>query len=194
MGNELSEERLVSIGNWQGSSLSCCLLLVILADVRLFAEFSSVHAFSDDHTSSTKGSDLNAAIRKAQIDASNIIRYFRLNRLSINAKKCEFTVIRPTIRNMSQRPVNDSHKSIVQIEIDGNIITESRAIRVLGLHISNTLSFEPHIDYVNKKCRQILGTTKRISYLTQPKCVKQIVQATVCSVIACLWRIFLHCT
>lgn len=107
---------------------------------------------------------------KATEDAENLIRYFRLNKLCINASKTEFVIIRPDCKRNYKK---------VSIVIDGHLVEESTYFKILGLTLSNKLSFQKHIDEVIRKSRVTLGSLKRLSYKVDRDAVKTVAESKI---------------
>ena len=98
IGNETSSEIESRRGGPQGASLTSTLALVILLDINLFIEETSLESYCDDNTLTASADSLEKAIEIAQKDSENIIKKFRLNILPCNGAKSEVLALCPNPR------------------------------------------------------------------------------------------------
>ena len=98
-----------------------------------------------------------------------------MNRLCVNAATAEFVIIRPYCK---RKPKTES------IVIDDQPINENQHFRLLGLTLTNTLSFKNISRILLKKLRITLGLLKTPSFRVSTKAIKTVVQSKIIGKIA----------
>ena len=74
-------------------------------------------------------------------ELANISQWLKVNKLSLNIKKTMYMVF---TRKKTQAVD-------IEIEIDNEIISETKSSKFLGVHIDNKLNWKMHVDYVSGK-------------------------------------------
>ena len=155
VGDAISDEIRTENQLSEGSQLSSTLFIIQIADINQYLQYSIATSFADDHSNSTSDNDLDAALKKATIDANNTVEYFKMNRFCIQSDKTSLMIIRP---NLQRSDEND--KSII---VDGNIIKECKYVKLLGMYIDNQLSFQEHCKIISKKSRSTISALRRLA-------------------------------
>lgn len=147
----------------QGSHLGPILYNAFLYDVFTCFNFSKFLMFADDTKIYHNIKSISDAA-DLQSDLDRLSGYYRKNRISINASKCQvisFTYKKNTV-------VYDYH-------INGKNIERVSAVRDLGVHLDPKLSFSKHIDIITNRAYRSLGFVIRTcSLFTDIDCVKSV--------------------
>jgi hypothetical protein len=132
-----SEVRSVTCGVPQGSSLGPLLFLIYINDVRLCLSKTSCGHFADDTFvlySSKKPKTLETVINN---ELKEVIKWLRLNKLSLNAAKTELIIFRS-----NRHPINYSN---ISIKFNGHKLTPVSRVKYLGMYIDEHLSWDCHV-------------------------------------------------
>ena len=138
-----SEVRDITCGVPQGSSLGLLLLLLYINDFRLcLSETSSGH-FADDTFilyNSMKPKTIETIVHT---ELKRVVKWLRLNRLSLNAGKTELIFF-----HSMRRTLNYDNLSI---KLNGVKLTPVDHVKYLGMYIDKYLSWDFHIHELSKK-------------------------------------------
>ena len=107
----------------------------------------------DDFVLTSAKEDLEVALEKAQLDAQNMIEYFKINKMAIQTDKMALMVIKPN--NIAVNPV--------KIKIDDEVICQQESIKMLGVVSDEKLNFEEHMTKLVKRIRQAQGVIRRVA-------------------------------
>ena len=86
---------------------------------------------------------------------TNVVKWMRQNRLSLNANKCEFMVIR-----QSRQP--NSLNELNEIEVNREKIDRVTKTKYLGLHTDENLSWNGQYKKVKAKVKSGLSALQRL--------------------------------
>ena len=112
--------------------------------------------FADDTNIFVQAKSRKAVYESANKILDSLYRYMKANLLHINLKKCCYMYFEPTKSRINSSADNTSLK-INEIEIN-----EVEETKFLGVIIDKTLSWLPHIKYLNKKLKCNTGMLNRI--------------------------------
>ena len=153
MDGEVSEEIDVTLGTPKGSRLSPLLFLILMSDLNLHVDESSLTNFADD-TQSCIVCDSQEEMKKiAQKESTEVVSFFKGINLVNNATKA--TIL-----------YNSKGKSeTITIEnIGGATLTSKHSEKLLGLNMAASLTWDTHVNKLSLKLRQKLGMLKRIRH------------------------------
>ena len=135
-GEEVSKIFRTTTGVPQGSILGPLLFTLYVNDPPDVIKHSKAMLYADDttiFTSSRYPSNIQAGINE---DIRSMERWFRDNKLSVNAKKTEYMLVTNTrLRHRFNG---------IKIQVNKQLIIEKEHIKILGVTISNDLSWEQH--------------------------------------------------
>ena len=133
----------------QGTKLGPWLFLTLINDLRV--DDACVWKFVDDTTASE--TIAKTQLSKAQHLADNVAEWSRSNRMQLNSDKCKELRI----------SFAKNQPDFSAIVVDGQALEVVQNAKLLGLTISNDLSWNAHIEHVTKKA------SKRLYFLVQLK-------------------------
>ena len=151
-----SEVRSVTCGVPQGSSLGPLLFLIYINDFRLCLSKTSCGHFADDTFvlySSKKPKTLETVIN---YELKEVIKWLRLNKLSLNAAKTELIIFRS-----NRHPINYSD---ISIKFNGHKLTPVSQVKYLGMYIDEHLSWDCHVAELAKKLSRANGVLSKLRY------------------------------
>ena len=104
--------------------------------------------------------NLSALFAKANTHINELFDWFCANRLSLNANKTKYIVIRPKYsrHDISQYSVQIGNTTLSQI---GNDCTE-KLTKFLGMYMDENVSWKYHINEINKKISMALFFLKQV--------------------------------
>ena len=124
------------------------LFKIFLCD--LFQFFPDLHItnYADRNTPYSTTINLNNVLHDLEKMSNTLLKWFTDNLLKANPEKSHL------VTNSSQE---------IQIYIGGMAISKSKSEKLLGIHIDNKLTFEPHVRSLCKKASQKLNAFARIA-------------------------------
>ena len=148
----------IVLGLAQGSILGPLFFNIFINDIFYFIITTMICNFADDNSIYSSGSSLDDVVTKLKFDTGNIINWFRLNSMAANPDKFQVMFL----------GIEDNNN--ILFEINGNSITGSNCVKLLGVLIDYKLSFSPHIEAICKQASQKVKALLRIRrYLTVEK-------------------------
>jgi len=143
----------------QGSILGPLLYLIYVNDIYNSCE-GNIVSFADDTTLYMSNSDVTELFFNANTQINNLFKWFCANKLSLNASKTKFIVIRPNHRHCELSGLNICIDSMPLKRI-GNDCDE-KAAKFLGIFIDEHLTWKYHIAHVNSKVSRSLFFIKQL--------------------------------
>ena len=151
-----SEVRDITCGVPQGSSLDPLLFLLYINDFRLcLSETSSGH-FADDTFilyNSMKPKTIETIVNT---ELKQVVKWLRLNRLSLNAGKTELIFF-----HSMRRTLNYDNLSI---KLNGVKVTPVDHVKYLGMYIDKYLSWDFHFHELSKTLSRANGILSKVRY------------------------------
>jgi len=149
----------IGCGVPQGSILGPLLYLIYVNDIFNSCN-GNIVSFADDTTLFMSHCDVHQLFANANIQVNNLFEWFCANKLSLNANKTKFIVIRP----------NHTHCDLtgLNIYIDNTMLKrigkdcEEKSANFLGIHIDEHLTWKYHIAHVNTKVSRSLFFIKQV--------------------------------
>ena len=146
-----SGEEVINIGTPQGSRLSPLLFIILMADLDLWTENSTLSNFADDTQSIIVSDNRKNLLETASIEANNVINFFRSNGLVNNADKAAVLY-------------NGKGKcEVITVEnVGGEDLLSTYSEKLLGLHINAEFVWSTHIDKLSIELKKRTGLLRRI--------------------------------
>ena len=142
-----SETKILQCGVPQSSILGPLLFLIYINDLANVCTSSFPILFADDTNLFNHGKDMFSLQATLNQELANISQWLKVNKLSLNIKKTMYMVF---TRKKTQ-------SADIKIEIDNEIISETKSSKFLGVHIDNKLNWKMHVDYVSGKIARGIG-------------------------------------
>ena len=184
--NTISDSLAVNVGIPQGSSFGPQLFNVYINDLLRSLPTDGCIAYADDLTLIGKGS-LPDESRNSLQSLLDIVTAWSLNNsLSLNVSKCSCMLISAKLR--SKLPVFTQ-----PVVIDKEQLTVVRQMIILGVTITDDLSWTPQADKVRAKMNGRLGVLKRFGQLINYNTRKQLFNAFIKPVLTYCMPVWGNC-
>ena len=166
----------IKIGVPQGSILGPLLYLVYVNDIGNSCS-GSILSFADDATLITSHANLLDLYTIANRNINELFMWFCANKLSLNAGKTKYIVLRP--RHMKQNlSLHTVHIGDTVISRIGNDCIE-KTTKNFGMHLDENLSWKYHINEVNKKVSRALFSIKQVKKILPLHCLRTLYNALI---------------
>jgi ribonuclease P/MRP protein subunit RPP40 len=129
----------VNNGVPQGTTLGPLLFLLYYNDVVNCVKHCHCKLFADDTMLFISGTNIEDMINKLNEDLETIFKYLCMNKLAVNAKKCQCLVIQ------NKHSLVDVHN--MNMKINNAKIAVVDQVKYLGIIIDNRLNFQAHVLY-----------------------------------------------
>ena len=144
----------VKCGVPQGSILGPLLFLLYINDLSNISELLKSILFADDTNIFASGKDLVQLQNNINSELCNLVKWFKVNKLSLNISKTNFIVF-----SSSRKVPNHVNISIV---IDGIQINRVSKVKFLGVILDESLTWCDHIFSIENKISKCIGVLYRI--------------------------------
>lgn len=145
IGNETSDAFTVTSGVPQGSNISPLLFILFVNDLPECIMHSECLLFADDFKIYKNVASESDCI-DLQSDLTNVMTWFTNNKMFLNIEKCSFVSF-----------TRKSTRINFEYRIHSETLTESRAIKDLGITFESNLRFNLHYRNMVNKAYQMLG-------------------------------------
>ena len=159
----------INCGVPQGSILGPLLYLIYVNDIG-FSCNGKILSFADDTTIVVSDSNIDQLYNRANLLINNLFEWFCSNRLSLNANKTKYIVIRPTsLRgDLSKKDIFIVNTKLSRI---GNDCDEKSA-KFLGILFDEHLTWKKHLSHINKKISWALFSIKQVKNVLPKQCLR----------------------
>ena len=173
--NQNSDTQHVRCGIPQGSILGPLLFILYVNDITQSSSQGNLILFADD--TNIIYNDLSYAdlYSKAQIDLSSVCDWFASNKLSVNESKTKFMVFHSVNKQVS----NEISK--MKLLVNKQDIERVASIKFLGVKISDTLTWEAHINEVASKVSKVVAVLTRLKHELPPSVLYTIYNSLILS-------------
>ena len=163
----------LSHGVPQGSLVGPILFSIFTNDLPSFLPHGRLVSYADDTQllDSAHPDDLSSLKSRLEETLLTVKSYFTSNSLKMNPSKTTLILV--------GTPHNLKRTSSFRINIADHVLTPSSSVKMLGVTINQSLSWEEHISSVVKKCNSILVCLYKIRHHLTPEARKLLIQAHV---------------
>ena len=155
VNGNLSTARTITCGVPQGSILGPLLFLMYINDLPNRLQSASSRMFADDANIRITAKTLTELRLEINPELSNLNRWLKANKLSLNVAKTELMII-------GSRQRLDTQSDEIDIEIDGEKIKRVDHTKSLGLVIDDRFSWSKHVEEISRKVFSSIGALKRV--------------------------------
>ena len=159
----LSDTKILQCGVPQGSILGPLLFLIHINDLANVCASSFPILFADDTNLFNHDKDMFSLQVALNQELATISKWLKVNKLSLNIKKTMYMIF--------------TRATDVKIEIDNEIIFETKSSKFLGVHIDNKLNWKMHIDYVSGKIARGIGILIKSRKVLSNECMTNLYYA-----------------
>jgi hypothetical protein len=159
----------IGCGVPQGSILGPLLYLIYVNDISQ-ATNGNILSFADDTSLFISDWNVNNLYDRANVEINNLYVWFCANKLSLNAKKTKYIVIRGqhTKCNFTNLKVLIKDTPLQQIGMD----FDEHSTKFLGIHIDEFLSWRYHVTNINNKISRGLFQIKQAKKFLPADCLR----------------------
>ena len=167
--NKKSNESAIECGVPQGSILGPLLYLIYVNDIYK-ATRGTILSFADDTSLLIQEVNPETLFQQANIEINNLYQWFCANKLSLNAKKTKYLVIRGPHSKCNFNNLQVKIGDTPLCQIGSNF--EEKSTKFLGLHIDEFLTWKFHITHINAKISRALFQIKQAKKLLPINCLR----------------------
>ena len=160
----------------QGSILGPLLYLIYVNDIAN-SNNGKLLSFADDTSLYISDSNLRNLFAVSNIEINKLYEWFCANRLSLNPSKTKFILIRTPQQPCNPLGLTISINGTSLSQIGGH--SEEKCTKFLGLYIDEHLTWNYHINHINKKISRSLFALKQIKTFLPPESLRTIYFASI---------------
>ena len=154
LNGKLSKPGQVSIGIPQGGVLGPVLFLLFINDITQSVNAGTCNIFADDVAIYTSCKTVEDAESQLQICINEIDRWYKNNRLKINADKTNVMVISSRAKGI--------HKEL-NVKLNDTKLKQVNSVRYLGVNIDCKLTWDEHVKQLCKNVAYKIFSMRRLS-------------------------------
>ena len=134
----------------QGSILGPLLFNIYLNDLFFILDETNVCNYADDTGLHACDKDLNEVIRRLEHDSCLAMEWFENNYMKLNKDKCKVLITGHKYEHM-------------WLDVGNNRIWETKSVKMLGILIDNSLTFDNYVAEICKKASRKLTALARLT-------------------------------
>ena len=144
----------ISTGVPQGSILGPLLFLLYINDIVNSSEVLRFILFADDTNIFYSGSNADELFRIVNHELVHVVRWFKVNRLSVNLKKTNFVIFGNTskLKNLNN----------YEIVLHSTVIERKTCAKFLGVIVDDKLTWNNHIECIEGKVAKNIGIIRKV--------------------------------
>ena len=149
----------------QGSVLGPLLFLLYINDLHKAIQHSSVHHFADDTNLLYTNNSLKKINKHINHDIKHLCQWLRSNKISLNASKTEIIIFKTKLKTITKH---------LNFRVSGQKINPTTSVKYLGVHLSDSLTWEIHFKNLQTKLNRAIGLLSKIRHYTPKSLLKTI--------------------
>ena len=158
---QISSKRNVLTGLPQGCVLGPLLFLIYINDIYNSSKMLSFYVFADDTNLLYADKDLKSLESIINFELQKVCDWLNANKLTINAKKSNFVIFRPSQKKLSYQ----INIRLYHIASNSYTFLECKDyVKFLGVLIDKNLTWKYHIDYIASKISRVVGIISRLRH------------------------------
>ena len=142
----------ITCGVPQGSILGPILFLLYINDINHCTSLNLL-SYADDTTIYTSNSNADTLYAEVNKELIKLDDWFRANKLSLNAKKTNYSIFSPT------KCPHDVNRTLI---LNNTSINREHSVRFLGLNIDQQLTWNTHINKLKSKIASSMFILNRV--------------------------------
>ena len=177
-----------TIGVYQGGSLSCAMFSLFSNDLGLHVNDDvTLVQYADDVQLLISGrkQELPRIIAQLEENLFSLFQWFCHHRMKVNEQKTQMIVL-GTHQMLRNTPA-------VTLSFNGSLIHESETVKNLGVTIDRNLTYQPHVDALNRKCTGMLMALNHARHVIPSDTLATLVNALVISVVRYCLSVYGSC-
>ena len=155
IGNCKSLLKPICHGVPQGSVLGPLLFLLYINDLHRCIRKSETYHFADDTHLLNFSKTVWNLCGRVNSDLRVLVSWLNANKISLNASKTEFVIFRSPWKRMDCIP---------RLKLFGKILTPSKSVKYLGVHLDEHLNWKVHTGVVAAKLRKANGAISKLRH------------------------------
>lgn len=151
-----SAEKNIGVGVPQGSVIGSLMYLVYVNDMAQLKLHGKLRLFADDSAVFYATRSVSLNINHMHEDIRILSEYFRINKLTLNAKKTNFVHF--------TSPSNKIN-AVSTTNVDGTEYQRAETVKYLGLYLDSHLNWNSHVDHISTKIAAATAILRKLSFL-----------------------------
>ena len=184
--NSKSQCRPINIGIPQGSNLGPLLFILFINDITShLPNYCYINLYADDTIIYCIHADINVVKQQLQASISQLMHWFKINKLSINSDKTN-TMLLSSMKHKFRATKLD-------MKVDDTVLEQVEEIKYLGLVIDSHLTWKSHIYSLCKKISPKLVALARLSHILNKDTLLKIYNGTIQPILDYCCTVWGHC-
>ena len=155
IANIKSKLKPIKHGVPQGSVLGPLLFLLYINDLHACIKTSETYHFADDTHLLNFSEIVCSLCGRVNADLRILVSWLNANKISLNASKTEFVIFRSPWKRLDCIP---------RLKLSGQILTPSKWVKYLGVHLDEHLNWKSHTATVATKLRRANGALSKLRH------------------------------
>ena len=168
ISNTKSRLKFVKHGVPQGSVLGPLLFLLYINDLHFCIKTSETYHFADDTHLLNFSKTVRSLCGRVNADLRVLVSWLNANKISLNASKTEFVIFRSPWKRLDCLP---------RLKLAGKILTPSKSVKYLGVHLDEHLNWKIHISTVASKLCRANGALSKLRHFVPTQILLNIYHA-----------------
>jgi len=160
---------IIEFGVPQGSILGPLLFLLYVNDIAE-STTGNILSFADDTSLFFGETNIQKLYKTANIEVGNLYDWFCANKLSLNASKTKFIVLRPSYQKIDFTGLTVRINGVQLSQIGKDF--DEQYTKFLGVNIDEHLSWKFHLKHINTKISRALFMIKQVKHFLPTESLK----------------------